>query len=103
MTTWSETDGRAIVNIGSVPNDTTGDTLRDGMRKVNHNFQELYTNAVISSNLTVACTAFKVTSTVLTLNTALKDANANTGTTGYFLSSNSTNVFWQNTIDCGTY
>jgi hypothetical protein len=103
MATWTEVDGKAVVNVGTIPNDTQGDTLRDGMRKINHNFTELYTNAVISSNLTVACTAFNITSSALTLNTALKDANANTGTSGYFLTSNNTNIIWENTVDCGTY
>lgn len=30
------------VNIGTLPNDNTGDTLRAGMDKVNDNFTELY-------------------------------------------------------------
>lgn len=31
-----------IVNVGSVPNDGSGDTLRDAMIKINSNFSELY-------------------------------------------------------------
>jgi hypothetical protein len=33
-----------IINIGSAPNDGTGDNLRSGMTKVNANFTDLYTN-----------------------------------------------------------
>lgn len=36
-----------IVNIGTVPNDGTGDTLRVGMNKINENFAEIY--AVLQS------------------------------------------------------
>lgn len=32
------------INIGSSPNDGTGDTIRDGGDKINDNFTELYTN-----------------------------------------------------------
>jgi hypothetical protein len=31
-----------IVNVGAVPNDGSGDTLRDAMVKINSNFSELY-------------------------------------------------------------
>ncbi len=31
-----------LVNVGSVPNDGSGDTLRDAMIKINSNFSELY-------------------------------------------------------------
>ena len=30
------------VNIGTTPNDSTGDTLRDAFEKLNLNFYELY-------------------------------------------------------------
>ena len=33
---------KLIISIGSVPNDGTGDTLRDGGDKINQNFDELY-------------------------------------------------------------
>jgi len=33
---------KQTLNIGAVPNDGTGDSLRDGMDKVNDNFDELY-------------------------------------------------------------
>jgi len=34
--------GRQIIGIGTVPNDGTGDTLREGGDKINANFAELY-------------------------------------------------------------
>ena len=33
---------REIINVGSAPNDGTGDLLRNAMIKVNNNFEELY-------------------------------------------------------------
>jgi hypothetical protein len=41
-----------IVNVGSVPNDGSGDTLRDAMIKINSNFSELYNTPtrLIASN-----------------------------------------------------
>jgi hypothetical protein len=33
---------KRVVNIGLVPNDGTGDSLRDGMDKINQNFSEIY-------------------------------------------------------------
>ena len=45
-----------LINVGTVPNDGTGDALRDGMIKVNSNFTELYNNPPISNSLTVANT-----------------------------------------------
>lgn len=37
---------RQHISIGTVPNDGTGDTLRDGMDKTNDNFIELYSTTV---------------------------------------------------------
>ena len=37
---------RQHIQIGVIPNDGTGDTLRDGMDKANDNFIELYGTAV---------------------------------------------------------
>jgi hypothetical protein len=41
-----------IVNVGAVPNDGSGDTLRDAMIKINSNFSELYSvpTRLISTN-----------------------------------------------------
>ena len=37
--------GRKEINIGASPNDSNGDTIRDGGEKINHMFQEVY-NAI---------------------------------------------------------
>lgn len=42
-----------VVNVGSAPNDGTGDVLRDAMVYINENFTELYSNAVVNTNVTV--------------------------------------------------
>ena len=34
---------KSTINLGTTPNDRTGDTLRDAGTKVNSNFSELYT------------------------------------------------------------
>ena len=44
---------RQIINVGIVPNDTTGDALRVAFTKTNDNFQELYT-AFSSSNIQIS-------------------------------------------------
>lgn len=42
-----------VVNVGSAPNDGNGDTLRNGMIKINANFTEVYTTHVMTGMLTV--------------------------------------------------
>lgn len=37
---------KQVINIGTVPNDGTGDTLRDACDKINDNTDELYAAAV---------------------------------------------------------
>jgi hypothetical protein len=49
-----------IINVGVVPNDGSGDLVRDGMIKVNDNFTEIYTSYTISSNVTVGNTTGNV-------------------------------------------
>jgi hypothetical protein len=39
---------REIINVGTVPNDGTGDALRTAYIKCNNNFGELYTRAQVS-------------------------------------------------------
>ena len=34
--------GKHVINIGAFPNDSTGDTIRDGGEKINHMFNEIY-------------------------------------------------------------
>lgn len=41
------------VDVGTVANDGTGDPLRTAMVKINENFTELYTNAVLTTSVSV--------------------------------------------------
>ena len=43
-----------IIDIGTSVNDGTGDTLRDGMDKVNDNFTEIYTNTNAGTNVSIS-------------------------------------------------
>ena len=45
---------RKIVDIGTVGNDGTGDSIRDSFRKVNDNFRELYSSLGLGERLTFA-------------------------------------------------
>lgn len=44
---------KQIVNIGSAPNDNTGDLVRDAFDKVNQNFDEVYSSFTMSGELKV--------------------------------------------------
>ena len=59
---------RQLVGIGSSANDGTGDTLRDGIDKVNDNFSEIYTLLGTGSALTSGLSA---TASVVTLGSAV--------------------------------
>lgn len=63
---------RQVINVGSTPNDGTGDVLRDAMVYVNENFTELYSNAVVNTNITVGNSSVNcfVNSTSLTFTNA---------------------------------
>ena len=43
-----------IINIGTTPNDGTGDPLRIAMTKVNNNFSRIFTEGPVGSNIIVA-------------------------------------------------
>lgn len=43
---------RKIINIGSIGNDGTGDSLRDSFRSINDNFRELYSSLGLGEKLT---------------------------------------------------
>ena len=45
---------KQTINRGSVPNDNTGDTLRDGASKINANFNEVYTSLGDGTTITLA-------------------------------------------------
>ncbi|SVA72606.1 uncharacterized protein METZ01_LOCUS125460, partial [marine metagenome] len=55
---------RQLVNLGTDPDDGTGDNLRDGMDKVNDNFSEIYSKIGDGNGLTSGMSS---TSTVITL------------------------------------
>ena len=44
------------LNLGTVPNDNTGDTLRGGGDKINDNFNEIYSAIGNGTSLTVDVT-----------------------------------------------
>ncbi len=50
-----------LINIGTNPNDGTGDALRDAMIKVNENFSELYTGTTVNNTITVGNSSVNAT------------------------------------------
>lgn len=66
---------KQTINIGTAPNDGTGDTLRAGFIKVNSNFDELYSNVVFDTSL-AANLALYQTLAGLAANVAPLTANA---------------------------
>jgi hypothetical protein len=65
-----------LVNIGTTPNDGTGDTLRDAFDKANDNFTELYTDKAAIAGQTFTGT---ITIPTLNLTNALGVAYGGTG------------------------
>jgi len=51
---------KITINIGSAPNDGTGDPLRDAMNYINQNFTELYTNPFPSNTVSVGNSSVNV-------------------------------------------
>src|SRR6056300_788598 len=75
---------RLVINRGTVANDGTGDNLREGARKTNENFSELYTAFGDGSTLT-AGTFVTTTSTNTFENKSISlGSNTITGTTAEF-------------------
>jgi len=70
-----------LINVGTTPNDGTGDTVRAGFIKVNENFTEVYTNhpgnVTIGGDLTVAGSGGLKVSRVLAPNTAVTGDGTN--------------------------
>lgn len=73
-----------IINVGSAPNDGTGDVLRESQIKANANFTELYnallgevliTNASVSGTYNIDWSAGDVWNLTLTGNTTLTESN----------------------------
>ncbi len=87
------------INIGTAPNDNTGDPLRTGMTKVNANFTENYGSLATQSAQISALQAFSttVTSYTPTLTDSLGGATfTGTGTGQYVYIS--ANLVWVNAI-----
>lgn len=67
-----------IVNIGTVPNDGTGDTMRDSFSKVDNNFSEVYFSiANVTSNVSNLVTLVNTTDGALLSLTSLSFNTAN--------------------------
>jgi len=68
---------KQTVGIGTVADDGTGDNLRDGMDKVNDNFDEIYTalgdGSALSSGISSDATQITLTSPSITGNTVFAD------------------------------
>jgi hypothetical protein len=90
---------KSSINIGSVENDGTGDTLRAGAQKINDNFDEIYTTfgdgSTLSGSVTSAATAtYATTAGIATVAQGLSGApNISVGivtSSGGFISAAST-------------
>jgi hypothetical protein len=53
---------KKVINVGSTPNDGTGDKLRDAMRKINENFDEVYSGITSGTNGTSGSSGINGTS-----------------------------------------
>lgn len=69
------------INRGTVPNDNTGDTLRNGAEKINLNFQEIYNSLGDGSNITFNVASY--TSETQTLTNKTIDSANNTLILGF--------------------
>ncbi len=76
---------KLTVNVGSTPNDKTGDPIRDAMIAINSNFDELYNTAVIATSLTVG-------NAVSQSNVLVTPGQINVGNTSYYSFVNSISV-----------
>jgi hypothetical protein len=54
------------IGIGDAPNDKKGDSLRTAFRKVNNNFEELYTKLGLLTDTTLNLGAFEFTGSTIT-------------------------------------
>lgn len=85
------------INIGSAPNDGTGDPLRTAMDSINKNFTELYTDAFPSNTVSVGnssvntfinSTSISLTNTGSVISVGNSTVNASINTTGFYTSTN---------------
>jgi hypothetical protein len=93
-----------LIGLGAANNDGTGDPLRTGGQKINSNFTELYTNAVVSQSVTVGNSSINssintttIQVTTLVVNTIT--ANGSNGTGLQVLTSSGNTVYWGSPTD----
>lgn len=104
------------INIGSSPNDGTGDPLRTAMNKINENFTDLYSNPSISANVNVnsainivnLSTSPTTNATINALSIVFKGTAINTSinsTAGVFANSSGTVTLtpWSVTVAANQY
>lgn len=70
------TPGKHVINIGSAPNDSNGDTIRDGGEKINHMFDEIY--SALGNGLTINFASGTTLSQILDVSQNLASYVANT-------------------------
>jgi hypothetical protein len=87
---------KQVINVGSIANDGTGDTLRTGAQKINSNFTELYDSfAAASAQVSADWTATSGPATILN-----KPALATVATSGSYADlSNKPTIFSGNYAD----
>lgn len=76
-----------VIDVGSTPNDGTGDPLRDAMIKINSNFTDLFSNSVANTSISIGNNSVNVYANSTTIITG----NTTTGTGGHI--TNSSTVF----------
>ena len=74
------------INVGSTPNDGTGDQLRSAMIKVQNNFSELYGNVTLGFSGNVAVGNTPSSNDKLLVYSVLSNTNGSNTTTGQFIS-----------------
>jgi hypothetical protein len=89
---------KSLINLGSIPNDNTGDPLRSAGEKINNNFNEIYTTFGNGTTLnsSVGTAAYSNTSGIATVAQGLIGApNITVGivtATGFISAANTTPI-----------
>jgi hypothetical protein len=103
-----------VVNVGSSPNDGTGDALRDAMVYINENFTEIYSIPIVNTNITVGnstvnCVINSISITVSNASSVIKLGNSSSNSvinsTGFYTThtlSGANAVLSTNTLTLGT-
>lgn len=87
-----------VVNVGSAPNDGTGDALRVAMVYINENFNELYSIPIVNTSITVGNSSVNsfVNSTSLVFSNASSTIRVGNATSNVV--ANSTGVYTTHTL-----